>query len=784
MQFTKEQDLVLSQKDGSFKVLAAAGSGKTSTMSYLVKDEIDSGRALESEICFITFTRFAAHQIKRKISSIMGRHTSVLYGTFHATMYRLLNKAGITPPEPEGLYDARMEEGVKFFIRQMASRVPALVMILQTYRILIVDEFQDLDEAQFNFVKQFKEIQPSLRVIAIGDLAQNIYRFRGTSNEFLRTYIHNIIDDLRTFKLTTNFRSSKKILKFVNILFKDEIKNKQILPMRPFSAAVDGQNIKYYEYAKCPGKGMGEYEELVATTLLPILTDAKKNGKSVCLIFPIMKCSSFQIITGLLRKFSRESKYAFDFHQITKEDETCSTVEFNYNPKDCSAPVQASTIHGSKGLEWDIVALIDFSDKLYEIKGEEEDSEAFIAEKTNLAYVAITRAAEELHIFANANLLGRNRLFARLGADIDTVMDCVYWGKEEVEINTENGLYMISVTDLIKKIIQHPDLYDRAIACSENIQIVSERRGSKMEMEYVYNELKKRTREMAFGTYIDWKLKRLMCDCETKTLQDIVIELLNLDKFFTQKNAAIETVEQRLTKLDLAFVFAEKEPSDELIKYITASRYIAKFFHRMAFMTPHVKALWYDIGNTIERINKKKEKTIKEEYILSQLLNFYMRGILSEIQAVNAPSNLYQGLPEDFEEFIDYHIGPAQDIIRQCIREAGVSDEVGIECDAPLESKTFIVGEADMMVGELLIEIKCGAHTNPVDLRESGSCKNLLQVLSYVALARHGTIQYDLKKAALINPLTGSWEMYDIEAWPEESSKEFMAVLEELRVRV
>ena len=204
----------------------------------------------------------------------------------------------------------------------------------------------------------------------------------------------------------------------------------------------------------------------------------------------------------------------------------------------------------------------------------------------------------------------------------------------------------------------------------------------------------------------------------------------------------------------------------------------------MIFMTPHVKALWYDIGYTIERIYKKEIRNIKEEYILSQLTNFYMRGILSEIQAVNAPSNLYQGLPNDFEEFIDYSIGPAQEFIKALIKTAGISEEIGIECDAPLESDTIIVGEADMMVGELLIEIKCGAHTNPVDLRESGSCKNLLQVLSYVALARHGTIQYDLKKAALINPLTGSWEMYDIEAWPEESSKEFMAVLEELRVRV
>ena len=752
-------------------------------MSFLVKDEIDSGRAKESEICFITFTRFAADQIKRKISTIMRRYTHVMYGTFHATMYKLLNKAGIQPPEPEGLYDARMEEGVKFFISRMEKRDSKLVNILKTFKVLIVDEFQDLDESQFDFVRQFKEIQPNLRVIAIGDLAQNIYRFRGTSNEFLRTYIHQIVPDLASFRLTTNFRSSQNILGFVNKIFKEEIKNKQILPMRPCKTAQVGQNIKYYEYAKCPGKGTGEYEELVATTLLPILTDAKKHEKSVCLIFPIMKCASFQIITGLLRKFSRESDYAFDFHQITKEDETCSTVEFSYNPKDSTAPVQASTIHGSKGLEWDIVALIDFSDKLYEIKGIEEDSEAFVAEKTNLAYVAITRAAEELYIFANANKMGRCRLFARLGAEIDTVMDCVYWGKEDLEPEPK-GKHMISVTDILKQIVQHPDLYERAKVCSENIPVISQKRGTKMDMGYVYDEFRKRTREMAFGTYFDWKLKDLMCDCETKTLQQIIIELLTLEHFFTDKFASTESVNERLTKLDLSFTFAQRDPSEELIKYITASRYISKFFNRMIFMTPHVKALWYDIGNTIERIHKKESRSIREEYILSQLTNFYLRGILSEIQAVTAPSNLYQGLPNDFEEFIEYRIGPAHELIKTLIKTAGISEEIGIECDAPLESETIIVGEADMMVGELLIEMKCGAHTNPVDLRESGSCKNLLQVLSYVALARHGTIQYDLKKAALINPLTGSWEMYDIEAWSMEDSKEFMDVLEELRSRV
>ena len=783
MQFTDEQETILAQTTGSFKVLAAAGSGKTSTMSHLVKDEIVSKRTPEHKIAFITFTRFASDQIKTKLRKIMERWTRVLCGTFNATMFKILNQAKIEPPEPVGLYDARMEQGVKFFLDLMTNKDPRLVSVLLEYKLLIVDEFQDLDEAQFDFVKQFKEIQPSLRVIAIGDLAQNIYRFRGTSNEFLRTRLEEIISDLKCFQLTTNFRSSKHILQFVNRLFKQEIKDGHILPMTAPKNAAIGYKPRYFEYAKSPGKGIGEYEELVALTLLPILKEAKKNRKSVVLIFPILKCASFQMITGLLRGYSRRDGYSFDIHQIAKEDETCLTITFDYDPKDTDAPIQCSSFHASKGLEWDVVAIINMSDSLYEIRGEEEDCEAFYAEKTNLAYVGVTRAAEELYIFANANMGGRCRLFARLGTKIDTVMSTTYWGEDESDYEV-GRLRPIGVTELVRKLPQHPDLYERAIKCSEKITIISESRGQSMPMEDVYTEMKKRNRELAFGTFVDWKLKQLLCNGRSKTLQDIILELFSLTGLYLSRDTMYEDIETRLMKLDLWFLNSEKEPDGDLERYITASRHIAMFSGRMRNMVPGVKEIWEGVRRRIDKCFEKEVKNIKDEYILSQTSNFYLRNVVGEIQAVDAPAHLRQGLPEDLEEFIGTILEPAALTIRSCVKVAGVSSKSEIKGDVSLESNSLIIGEIDMVVDDLFIELKCGTHVKPADLREAGSCKNLLQLLTYVCIGRHGTMPRECKKAALINPLTGSWEMYDIEAWPEESSKEFMAVLEELRVRV
>ena len=219
MEPTDEQQEILSCRQGSFRVLAAAGSGKTTTMALFVKKEIKEHDIPEKEICFITFTRFAAKQIRDKVAKILGRKAQLLYGTFHATMYKLGHQAGIIDTNEKGLYDSCMEEGVKRFLAHMRSRNTPLTQILKRFKILIVDEFQDLDESQFEFVQLFKQIQPSLRVIAIGDLAQNIYRFRGTSNEFLRTKIYEIDPELSTFQLTTNFRSTPAILNFVNKLF-------------------------------------------------------------------------------------------------------------------------------------------------------------------------------------------------------------------------------------------------------------------------------------------------------------------------------------------------------------------------------------------------------------------------------------------------------------------------------------------------------------------------------------------------------------------------------------
>ena len=126
MQLTHEQQEILDNTGNSLRILAAAGSGKTTTMAQKVRDEIHSGRCKPEEICFTTFTRFAADQIKQKVKKVLGYNAKILCGTFHSIIYKLRLRAGLYTIKPENLYTARMEVWVDEFMTFLYENNPAL----------------------------------------------------------------------------------------------------------------------------------------------------------------------------------------------------------------------------------------------------------------------------------------------------------------------------------------------------------------------------------------------------------------------------------------------------------------------------------------------------------------------------------------------------------------------------------------------------------------------------------------------------------------------------------
>ena len=94
MGFNEAQAQAIQHTDGPCLVLAGPGSGKTLTIVNRVKYLIEKQKVRPEEILVVTFTRFAAAEMKSRFCLVMGkRDLPVTVGTFHGIYYGILKWA-------------------------------------------------------------------------------------------------------------------------------------------------------------------------------------------------------------------------------------------------------------------------------------------------------------------------------------------------------------------------------------------------------------------------------------------------------------------------------------------------------------------------------------------------------------------------------------------------------------------------------------------------------------------------------------------------------------------
>lgn len=81
------------------------------------------------------------------------------------------------------------------------------------FEFIMVDEYQDTNHAQFEWIRLLAE--PRCNLCVVGDDDQSIYRFRGANIENILGF-ENIFKDCRTIRLEQNYRSTQTILNAAN----------------------------------------------------------------------------------------------------------------------------------------------------------------------------------------------------------------------------------------------------------------------------------------------------------------------------------------------------------------------------------------------------------------------------------------------------------------------------------------------------------------------------------------------------------------------------------------
>lgn len=108
---------------------------------------------------------------------------------------------------------------------------------------ILIDEFQDTNNAQYEIVKLFAGRNENICVV--GDDAQSIYAFRGATIENILNFERDY-PDLKIFKLEQNYRSTEHIVNAANQIIKN---NKAQLAKEIWTENNGGEKIKVFKTA-------------------------------------------------------------------------------------------------------------------------------------------------------------------------------------------------------------------------------------------------------------------------------------------------------------------------------------------------------------------------------------------------------------------------------------------------------------------------------------------------------------------------------------------------------
>lgn len=183
------------------RVLAGPGSGKTKLLTEQLRDRLAAGMAPASMLG-LTFSRRAAREMQARLSRPAGR--SPWLGTFHALAWRILSDAHSLPSAPD--LDALIPQATRLL---QAGTVPPWLPLVQ---YIAVDEAQDLDATQVEFLKALRHHMTTPELLLVGDPDQAIYGFRQASADYLLKAETTFAEPCKTTILAENHRSAKAIV--------------------------------------------------------------------------------------------------------------------------------------------------------------------------------------------------------------------------------------------------------------------------------------------------------------------------------------------------------------------------------------------------------------------------------------------------------------------------------------------------------------------------------------------------------------------------------------------
>lgn len=315
MSLNKAQKEAVSHKEGPCLVLAGPGSGKTLTIAKRIEYLIKVYKVRPEEILVITFTKYAATEMRERFRKIMGAEgLPVTFGTFHSIYYGILkwaygfSQANFLPEEEKYALLREIAASQKWedcnaltededFIIELAESIGKVknnrynidtfesgkygvtrfreiyhiyeetkkreqkidfddMLVLccelfekrpdilekwqKKFRYILVDEFQDINQVQYDVIRMLAAPEDNLFVV--GDDDQSVYRFRGARPEIMLDFMKDY-PDARKIVLNINYRSTAHIVNGASRVISHN-KNRYNKNIRTYQAAEETVHVQ------------------------------------------------------------------------------------------------------------------------------------------------------------------------------------------------------------------------------------------------------------------------------------------------------------------------------------------------------------------------------------------------------------------------------------------------------------------------------------------------------------------------------------------------------------
>lgn len=345
----------------NLRILASAGSGKTTTLTCRIAHLLTACGAKASEIILLTFTHNAASVMRQRLEALVGSKR-ILCGTFHSLSQQILKAEA--PATLTDLYHVdELPLKALDFLASAKGRAWT-----KSLKWLFIDEFQDINDTQYNFIRALHHSNAAVTIV--GDDAQNIYTWRGSCVDYILNF-HKRFPDVSDYQLTTNYRSTSAIVAVANSIlrFIPSLDHKELMTASANAAAGERPAVHYFARTS-------EERDWVTDAAVK----ASETGTTV-----------------ILSKFN-SVLYAYEA-AFLKLGVRVRFVQGEESLVAAKNTLFLSTFHGSKGLEWDNVFLVRMNDEVFP---QQKDEDGVLQER-RLFYVAVTRARRTLTLTYSRN---------------------------------------------------------------------------------------------------------------------------------------------------------------------------------------------------------------------------------------------------------------------------------------------------------------------------------------------------------------------------------------------